>query len=413
MLCESTDAQVMTMPLTLNFSFQALELTGQLRQAFNESLTGCWQIQLTEPAGSAKFQTWYLEVVQGRVVFSGIQQLSWGSLITTLQRYISRLREPRSQQMIDTLKLNSSPEELSNLSQMLKQMVSISLLTEEEASQALRTKVLSDLDMYLFKYSGKAQFISDPHLANNSPTLGFDLNGLLLEAVKRRVEWSQLENYLPTVDTIVMLSPDAAEGHSLNSAQKQQLQSLIKEGRKLEVIAYKMGKDTLGTAKVFAPLIQKGVLNVVKPGGQNNQPGTPFLSEDAPEVFIVDDSPVLTKQFQSLVVTWGYQVKSSSDALSAVQTMSQSKPAIIFLDINMPGASGFDLIKQIRRQPKLASTPIVLLTAEKTVSNQWRAQWASCKFLAKPRTPDEIPGFRTELRGLLRELVPTVNDALI
>ena len=81
----------------------------------------------------------------------------------------------------------------------------------------------------------------------------------------------------------------------------------------------------------------------------------------------------------------------------------------IFLDVNMPGASGFDLIKQIRRQPDLSSLPLVLLTAEKTVSNQWRAQWASCKFLAKPRTSAEIPVFRTELRQMLEEIVPIAN----
>jgi CheY-like chemotaxis protein len=76
----------------------------------------------------------------------------------------------------------------------------------------------------------------------------------------------------------------------------------------------------------------------------------------------------------------------------------------------MPGASGFDLIKQIRRQPQLTSIPLVLLTAEKTVSNQWRAQWASCKFLAKPRTSAEIPVFRTELRQMLEEMAPTTKS---
>ena len=128
-----------------------------------------------------------------------------------------------------------------------------------------------------------------------------------------------------------------------------------------------------------------------------------------PEIFIVDDSPILVEQFRHLVVSWGYRVNHSHNALTAVQTMLEFKPAVIFLDINMPGASGFDLIKQIRRQPQLSSIGLVLLTAEKTVSNQWRAQWANCKFLAKPSTTAQIPVFRTELRQLLEEMVPKVN----
>jgi CheY-like chemotaxis protein len=124
----------------------------------------------------------------------------------------------------------------------------------------------------------------------------------------------------------------------------------------------------------------------------------------------VDDSTLLIKQFQNLVTRWGYQVKFSSDALNAVQSLLAAEPAVIFLDINMPGASGFELIKQIRRQNQLATIPVVLLTAERSVSNQWRAQWASCKFLAKPRTPEEVPTFRAELQALLQELVPASGN---
>lgn len=79
----------------------------------------------------------------------------------------------------------------------------------------------------------------------------------------------------------------------------------------------------------------------------------------------------------------------------------------------MPGASGFDLIKQIRRQSQLSSLPLVLLTAEKSVSNKWRAQWANCKFLAKPSMQEEISVFQTELHTMLQKMVPTAKDTLI
>jgi CheY-like chemotaxis protein len=117
------------------------------------------------------------------------------------------------------------------------------------------------------------------------------------------------------------------------------------------------------------------------------------------------------KQFRALVESWGYQVETCSQALTAVETMMQHQPAAVFLDINMPGTSGFELIKQIRRQSQLAEVPLVLLTAEKTVSNQWRAQWASCKFLAKPRSTEEIASFKIELQTLLQELAPMKRKA--
>ena len=106
-------------------------------------------------------------------------------------------------------------------------------------------------------------------------------------------------------------------------------------------------------------------------------------------------------------------VHSSEDSVSATEQILEIKPALIFLDINMPVVSGFDLIKQIRRQPDLNDVPLVMLTAEKSVSNQWRAQWASCKFLAKPRSPDDVSEFRTELKDLLRALAPLASDVLV
>jgi DNA-binding response OmpR family regulator len=99
-------------------------------------------------------------------------------------------------------------------------------------------------------------------------------------------------------------------------------------------------------------------------------------------------------------------VRAFNNPSIALQTLSSSNPAVIFLDINMPEISGFDLIKQIRRQPALSTVPLVMLTAEKTLSNNWRSRLSGCRFLSKPLTVDEIPHFQMELRMLLAEFIP-------
>lgn len=392
----------------MSFSFQVLELTGQLKQSFNESLTGYWQIQLATTNQASSLKPWYLAVVQGRVVFSGTQQLSWASFVETLQRYVFRLRNSQSKQKLNLLKQDLSSGEATLLSKILIEMEKMNLLSHNEALQALRLKVLSDLDTYLFDYPGQAQFTLDYKLVTSTPIRGFELNGLLLDAAKRRAQWNQLRSHVPSIDSILMLKPEAVEGSDLTTVKRQQLQRLVQQGRTLDAIAYDMGADPLEAAKAFASLIQKGLVTVIKSEADEAK-----VDSQLPEIFIVDDSPVLVKQFLNLVVSWGYRVSYSNNALTAVPTMLESEPLVIFLDINMPGASGFELIKQIRRQPKLSSIPLVLLTAEKAASNQWRAQWANCKFLAKPSKPEEIPQFRTELRTMLREMAPTDKNALV
>lgn len=397
------------MTSNLSFSFRACELTEQLKRTFNETLTGYWQIELVRVNGAIEAskasdgKLWYLAVVQGRVICSGSEKLSWASFLKTLKSYTSRLQTTQSKQALEQLQQELSAKETPLLSKMIVEMANMKLVSHDDVMKALRLKILSDLDWYLFDYAGQAEFIPEPELLINAPMRGFELSGLLTEAISRQMQWKQLRAYVPSMDSTLVLKSEAVEASNISAAQKQQLQNLVKQGRTLQEIAYLMGQDPLFVAKTFANLIKKGLVEA-------KQPKTETANTDLqPEIFIVDDSPILVEQFRHLVTNWGYRVNYSNNALTAVQTMQESKPAVIFLDINMPGASGFDLIKQIRRQPQLSSLPLVLLTAEKTVSNQWRAQWASCKFLAKPRTSAEVPVFRTELRQMLEEMAPIAN----
>jgi len=114
-----------------------------------------------------------------------------------------------------------------------------------------------------------------------------------------------------------------------------------------------------------------------------------------------------------LLLSWGYQVDFTDDAESATSKILDYKPTIVLIDINMPGLNGFDLIKQIRRQRELSSLSLVLVTAENSMTNSFRARWANCRFLAKPHSTSDTAKFRDELRNLLRELAPLSTDTLV
>lgn len=175
------------------------------------------------------------------------------------------------------------------------------------------------------------------------------------------------------------------------------------------------------TALLLDKLAQKNIVSIVplkerKPDSDigDRQPVTaPKNVKDEPRVFIVDDSPVLLQQMQRLLISWGYQVAFTDDAEVATDKILEYKPTIVFIDINMPSLNGFDLIKQIRRQRDLASLSLVLVTAENSMTNNFRARWANCRFLAKPRSSSDTPKFRDELRNLLRELAPLSTDTLV
>ncbi len=386
--------------LSPTFTFSSHDLLEKLRQSSAGTLTGQWRLGF-----QGSVPPLYIVLSQGKVVFSGSQPIAWTPFITALQRYVPSLRTSDGRKALQDLVRPLLPEQLERLGAMLGKMEKSGLLSYDEAVQAIRLKFLVDFDSLLAQ-SGEAIFTIDFSLVAQSPILGFELDDLLNEVAQRYAMWQQLRTYIPSLDAVPTVISAGLPESKLSEGQRQQLQKLASLKKDIRAIAELLGKDPIDVAKTFAAWVKSGVVEFVRADGSAfNSAGN--LSPK--RVFIVDDSPVVIRQFQTLVSRLGYKVAHSEDALYAIERMLIAKPDVIFLDINMPGATGFELIKKIRRQPDLDSVPLVLLTAEKTVSNQWRAQWANCKFLAKPSNSTEQATFLSDLQTLLQEVAPLTN----
>jgi CheY-like chemotaxis protein len=216
-----------------------------------------------------------------------------------------------------------------------------------------------------------------------------------MEASNRRlIQWAKLKEFVPSMDVVPILDRVALAKANLSSAQKQRIEDLVKSEKTLNQLAYGMAKDNLEVAQMFGKLIEAGLLRLRSTG--SNLP---------PTVMIVDDSPVVLSQFQHWLTVLGYPVVVCQDAEIALSMILQVKPATIFIDINMPNISGFELVKQIRQRPEIAATPLAILTGEQKLSNKWRAQWSGCEFLTKPLSMAEISSFQEELPQVLQRLL--------
>lgn len=404
----------MAIPAIHRFSFQAQELIQKLRQTSRLMLTGYWHCKFPASDSSSDSRSWYLALSQGRVIFSGTQQPSWTDLTQVLQRYVPQLRSEDAVQSLARLGQwfgadHYAPRSLP-FPHLLNELYKLDLITPPQVERALRLKILADCDTYLFERSGHAEFLPLPQLHSQSLLPGLAIEELLSEAMERQSWWSRLRTQIPSMGSMPVLNRGAVTDSHFTIEQKQRLEALVASGKTLDNIAFVSAQDDLEIAKVFAKLINQGVISLrTTPLSEPEVvlETAPEAAPATPEIVVVDDSPVLLRQFESLVAGWGYVVKSFSNPIDALQTLSsKSQPTLIFLDINMPDVTGFDLVKQIRRFPDLDSVPLVMLTAERTLSNNWRARWSGCKFLTKPLTPSEVPQFQMELRMLLAELAP-------
>jgi DNA-binding response OmpR family regulator len=80
------------------------------------------------------------------------------------------------------------------------------------------------------------------------------------------------------------------------------------------------------------------------------------------KILVADDDPIILNFLHSLLKDKGYQVITAEDGERALEMALIYNPDIIVTDIVMPYRDGFDLIKVLRKEPKLKDTPIVILS---------------------------------------------------
>lgn len=85
---------------------------------------------------------------------------------------------------------------------------------------------------------------------------------------------------------------------------------------------------------------------------------------DRPFVLVVDDDPAICRMLNVLLDNEGYRVAEAEDAYAALEIAKKTPPDVILLDWMMPGISGWDLIRHLRKERTTCDIPIIMLTAK-------------------------------------------------
>ena len=109
------------------------------------------------------------------------------------------------------------------------------------------------------------------------------------------------------------------------------------------------------------------------------------MSERLPTILVVEDNPVTRKLFRVTLEIAGYAVREAGDGRDALERVSGDPPALIVLDVRLPGMSGFDLAERLRALPQCAEIPIIAMSGLLTRAEERRiAAVLFDEFLAKP-----------------------------
>jgi putative two-component system response regulator len=86
------------------------------------------------------------------------------------------------------------------------------------------------------------------------------------------------------------------------------------------------------------------------------------------KIFVIDDEDENLAYLEAIIKAAGYDVETSSDGAEALTRMQAQVPDMVFLDVQMPGMNGFQVLKSIRQTEDLAEVPVVLLSAISAVT---------------------------------------------
>jgi two-component system, cell cycle response regulator DivK len=110
-------------------------------------------------------------------------------------------------------------------------------------------------------------------------------------------------------------------------------------------------------------------------------------------VLIVDDTPLNLKLLELLLTTRGFAVRSAITAESALGILETYDPALMILDLRLPGMSGIELCKVLRANPKYDGTVIVAVTASAMKGDDEKALSAGFDgYVTKPVDTRAFPG---------------------
>lgn len=122
------------------------------------------------------------------------------------------------------------------------------------------------------------------------------------------------------------------------------------------------------------------------------------------KVLIVDDEAPIREMIAVALEMAGYECLEAENANQAHALIVDSKPDMVLLDWMMPGTSGVDFARRLRKDELTADMPIIMLTAKGEEENKIKGlESGADDFITKPFSPRELVA---RLKAVLRRTTP-------
>jgi diguanylate cyclase (GGDEF)-like protein len=145
-------------------------------------------------------------------------------------------------------------------------------------------------------------------------------------------------------------------------------------------------------------------LNVTNENHNNHSAPQPAPSSDhdaaRPAVLLIDDSEFIHSLLRKKLEHEPIEFHSSTNAAEGLAAAESLKPALILLDLSMPGMDGFQALRKLVDSPALRDTQVIVISASNDTEHKVAGfELGACDYVTKPFN---LPELRARMRSALR-----------
>ena len=118
-----------------------------------------------------------------------------------------------------------------------------------------------------------------------------------------------------------------------------------------------------------------------------------FAADQRPplRVLVIDDSNTIRRSAEIFLKQAGHEVLLAEDGFDALAKVNDHHPDVIFCDILMPRLDGYQTCAIIKRNPRFARTPVIMLSSKDGLFDKARGRMVGSQdYLTKPFTKDQL-----------------------
>lgn len=118
-------------------------------------------------------------------------------------------------------------------------------------------------------------------------------------------------------------------------------------------------------------------------------------------ILVVDDSATHCQRAADILSRHGFDVLTAQDAEEGIELAHAQRPALILMDVVMPGCNGFEATRRLAEHEATAAIPVVLLSAkDKQLDRHWGLRQGAKAYLTKPIQEPQLIQTLRQVLGL-------------